>query len=242
MFYALWTTSYWMKMSQPELLVELDEKLSRVLAHWAAVDAVLPGARPLVLLEDMDRAASEALAEQLPGLRNAVRAQEQAVVLAQAGYEERKAVVHEWVRAIFHWVRKLMKGLAWASLAGRVPGRGQGFEHWWNAAFDALSLWRKLEQDPPNLPGCWPMDLGRGRTVEQFEPVVHEFKAAYRELNAEELDLKLARGALRRAQRRATALLMAYGHGVRARLGQKGALVQAIPRLWPRHAARQKAA
>lgn len=36
------------------------------------------------------------------------------------------------------------------------------------------------------------------------------------------LALKLARGALARAQVEATDLLMAYGHGVRARLGQRG--------------------
>ncbi len=36
------------------------------------------------------------------------------------------------------------------------------------------------------------MVLGRDRAVEQFEAEVHEFKEAYRELNAEELDLKLA--------------------------------------------------
>ena len=46
---------------------------------------------------------------------------------------------------------------------------------------------------------------------------------------------------LSRAQEEATALLMAYGHGVRARLGDKAALVDSIPQLWPKHSSRPKA-
>jgi hypothetical protein len=71
---------------------------------------------------------------------------------------------------------------------------------------------------------------------------VQAFETAWRAWLRAELELKIARGALRLAQECATALLMAYGHGVRARLGQKRALVRSIPNLWPRHKAKRKAA
>lgn len=93
------------------------------------------------------------------------------------------------------------------------------------------------------LPGPWeyPLTLTDGRTVQEFAAVVRVFEAADRAIIAAEVDLEIARGALQRAQAEATGLLMAYGHGVRARLGQKGFLVRTIPQVWPKHRARKAA-
>ena len=57
---------------------------------------------------------------------------------------------------------------------------------------------------------------------------------------AAEVGLKLARGNLRLAQIKATTMLMAYGHGLRARFGDKGELIQSMPELWPKTAANKK--
>ena len=224
-----------MKMSQPELLVGLEGKLERVLEHWALVDAALPPSRPLWLLEDLDRAASEALAEELPGLRRALRAQEQAVTLAWAEYQRRKAEMHEWLRAVNQWARAWLRGTEWFALVGRVPGRERAFQIWQDSALDALMMWQKLELDPPPAYAGWPFWDPQHCTLQNFEEDFAAFEAAHRAVGTAEMELRMARSELRFAQKRGTALLMAYGHGVRARLGHKGTLVKSIPNLWPRH-------
>ena len=231
-----------MKRAQPELLVDLDDKLVRVLRHWAAVDAVLPSAHPLWLLAETNRAATEALVESLPVLRQRVQAVEQELELARAAYERQKGVVHEWVRAIERCVRAYMQGTAWMSLVERLPGRGQAYGFWWRAATGALVMWRLMEARPPPVAVGWPLELGHGATPEEFAQVVRAFEQTHLALAQAGVERKIARGGWLRAERQVTALLMAYGHGVRARLGQKGALVRSIPQVWPRHKPKRKAA
>jgi hypothetical protein len=162
-----------------------------------------------------------------------MRRREQEVTLAWAVYERHKGIVHEWVRSINVWLRGFFRETAWMVARTRVPGRGRSYGHWWDVAMEALSMWKKMEQEPPVSNPGWPMDLGRGRTAGQFEAVIQAFEAAREAIRPAEMEWKLARAALRQAQREAAALLMAYGHGVRVRLGQEGRLVRTIPRVWP---------
>ena len=232
-------------MSQPQLLVGLEAKMARVGKHWVAVDQELPPDYPLVLLSGVAGGGFDELAGRLPELGEAVRAAELDLKLARAGYERRKRAVHQWVRDINGWMRAYYRGTPWFALVRRVPGLGQSYQHWWEAAQEALGMWRRIVADPPApLPGpwVWPLTCGDGRTVEQFEEVVKAFAAAWWALSAPAVELKLARGGLWRAQGEAAALLMAYGHGVRARLGQRGALVRSIPRLWPKHRSKEGSA
>ncbi len=174
-----------------------------------------------------------------------MRAAELNLKLARAAYERHKRQVHRWVRDFNVWMRGNYRGTQWFAAVRRVPGRGQSYQHWWDAAMNALQLWQKVVREPlPPLPGPWrwPVKLGDGRTVEQFEELVKAFEASWWAMISAEVELKVARGALALAQAEATGLLMAYGHGVRARLGQKGALVRAIPQLWPKHRAKKMAA
>ena len=232
-FFRLLTLSDEMKMQQAPLLVGLDGKMARVSGHWAVVDEALPPQCPLLLLSGVDGEGFERRRLEFPALRKRVIAQEQAVKLVRASYEKRKGDVHGWVVDINRWVRVLLKGTEWASLARPVPVRGRSYGKWHRAASDALGSWRMMEVDPPDVVVNWPMNFRPDCTVEKFAEVVRAFGVSHLKLSKAELHLKMARGALRRAQEQAAALLMAYGHGVRARLGQKGALVRSIPKLWP---------
>lgn len=232
-----------MKKSKPELLVNLDDKLERVAAHWTAVDDALGPEYPLMLLSGVRREAFDGLAERLPGLRNAVGAAELKAKRARSAYEKRKKDLHGWLREINRWLRASYRGTEFFALVQRVPGRGQSYQHWWEAAVNAQSLWEGIVQEPPESISDaweWPTELSGGRTVEQFVVMEQIFEAAFWALARVESKLKLAQAALRRAQREATDLLMAYGHGVQARLGQEGELVRSIPQLWPKHKARMK--
>jgi len=129
----------------------------------------------------------------------------------------------------------------WFALVRRVPGRGQSYQHWWDAVTNALGLWKKLlavALEPLPGPCAWPWQMSGGRMVGQVEAAVKALEAAWWAMIPAEVELTLAQGALEQAQQEAADLLMAYGHGVRARLGQRGALVRGIPQLWPRHRAR----
>ena len=229
-----------MKTSQPELVVGLNEKLTRVRAHWKTVDRKLPAAHPLVLLESMTREASQKLAAGLPALREVVEEREMDLAVARGNYEVLKADVHRVLRLFNSWMRGCFQGTSWFPLVRRVPGRGQSYEHWSGAATNALNLWQRIVKAPPDAevdPRTRPLTLGDGTTVKQFAALVRAFDAAYGAIGDAEVDLKIARGNLRLAQAEATALLMAYGHGLRARFGDKGELIRSMPELWPRDSA-----
>jgi hypothetical protein len=229
------------KPSQPQLLVGLGSKLSRVAGHWAAVNQVLPPNFPLVLLAGVERGGLDELEGRLSALRNGVREAELNLKLARAEYERRKRELHGWLRRINIWMRAYVQGTSWWALRRRVPGRGQSYAIWHDAATDALTMWQGMVQNPPDICIGWPMNLGHGETLEKFEALVRSFERANGAVAEAEMDLKIARGGLSRAQEEATALLMAYGHGVRARLGDHATMVDTIPQLWPRHLSRPKA-
>lgn len=229
-----------MKMAQAPLLVALDDKLARVARHWAVVNEALPLEFPLVLQHGVVEAGFVGLSGRLPGFRDGVDAAELNVKLARAAYERRKGDVHEWVRAIHVWMRANYRGTDCFALMRRMPGRGRCCQYWREAARGALGMWVLVVTNPPPGPGGWPKTLWDGRTMEEFAVVVKSFEEAHVAIIAAEVDLKIARGILQRAQAEATALLMAYGHGVRARLRDHGALVDSIPQLWPGHSSRPK--
>lgn len=239
-FYPLMPLSHGMKTAQPELVVGLNEKLTRVLAHWKTVDRKLPAAHPLVLLESMTREASQKLAAGLSALREVVEEGEIDLAVARGNYEVLKADVHRVLRLFNSWMRGCFQGTSWFPLVQRVPGRGQSYEHWSGAATNALNLWQRIVKAPPDPdvnPLARPLMLGDGTTVTQFAKLVRAFDAAYEAIGDAEVDLKIGRGDLRLAQAEATALLMAYGHGLRARFGDEGELIRSMPELWPKNAA-----
>ena len=223
-----------MKMEQVALVVGLGGKMRRVATHWAAVDDALPPEHPLVLLSDMNSDDFDRLAQRLAGLEAAVTAAEVKLRVTRGAYEQRKREVHRWLRQINSWMRGNYRGTDCFALVRRVPGLGQSYQHWWDATLGALVMWKLVIEEPPGPPEA-PLTLAGGRTVGQFENLVKAFKAAEWAISPAEVKLQIARSRLRRAQAEATALLMAYGHGVRARLGQEGELVRSIPQLWPKH-------
>ena len=220
-----------MKAAQPELLMNLDEKLNRVLAHWRQVNEALPPTEPLVLQDGLDRAAFAALVLEVSALRDAELDRRQTVTLARAAYERRKAAVHDWVRSIFQWMRAWMEGTEVMSLVVRVPGRGESYQHWWNVAHAALGLWRRLEAAPPPVAG-WPMDFRPDCTLEHFKEAVEEFESAWWAILVAEVDLKIDRAVRNQALLRLTELLMAYTHCVRGRFPAESLMVESLPRLW----------
>lgn len=254
-----------MSTKHAPLLDGLQEKLSRVRRHWALVDDELLPASPLVLLGDVGLEGFAELCGRLPELRLAVDSVELEMRLARAAYERRKEALHEWLRAIRMWMRVNYQETDYYPLVRRPPVRGASFKRWHQAALKTLAMWQAMVANPPEpLPleseddvesgEMWeyPVTLSEGAvkqfdevvkpTVQHFAEVVRAFEVSDVALIEVETDLEITRSALTKAQAEATALLIAYGHGVRARLGQKGALVRSIPQVWPRHKPKRKAA
>ena len=232
--------AYGMKLSHCGLLSGLYGKMQRVNLHWALVDDELPASYPLILLSGVHRAGFYGLVERLPGLREGVRTAKFNAKLARAQYAGCRAKVHRWMRDINVWMRGSYQGTVWFTLVRPVPGLRRGYDLWWKAAHHALELWKSIVKNPEPGPVQWPVTLGNGGTVEQFAEVIRAFEAAREGLRPAEMDLKLAQSVLRRTRAEGAALLMAYGHGVRARLGEDGALVRKIPQLWPRHSTKPR--
>ena len=230
----VWPTLYDVTNAHPELLVGLKDKIRAVLHHWVLVDEVLPPAHPLLLLENVDRESLAALLATLVRLGREEQAREVKVGRARAAYERQKRVVHEWVRDIYQWMRAFMQGTPWIALVGVVPGLGQSYRHWWTAAGHTQVLWELMEEEPPDISTGWPMEFGTDATLENYQAVVRSLEISWQKLFQAEFDLKVTRGVIAKTQHEATACLMAYGHGVRARLLKNKAMVDSIPPLWPR--------
>jgi hypothetical protein len=230
-----------MRTAQTALLVGLEDKMKEVASHWAAVDAALSAEHPLVLLSGVNREGFKALRQGLSPLRGAVVDAEVRLKVSRSAYELHKRELHRLLILINSWMRGNYRWTSCFALVRRVPGLGQSYQHWWDAALTALVMWDIIVKERPGPPEC-PITLGNGWTVDQFEEFVMAFEVVYWAITPAEVKLEIERSALRMAQAEATALLMAYGHGVRARLGQKAALVRSMPQLWPKHKARKKAA
>ena len=221
-------------MEQPQLLVKLEDKMRRVNRHWATVDQQLPLEWPLALLRGVVREDFDGLLAALPGLRDGVNAAEVRMKITRGEYERLKRALHGWVG----WFNRCLRrwhGTGLASTVRRLPGLGRSFGHWSKAALHVSTMWEDAEKNPPDAPGNWPIEYPCGGTRQDFDELVRAFDAAYWSIVHVEVKLKIARGNLRVAQRQATDLLMAYGHGVQARVGQRGELVRSIPQLWPKH-------
>ena len=231
-FQALLPLFWVMKPSQPELLVDLQGKLRRVVMHWALVDEALPPAFPLLLLEDVNRAAAEQLAKDLPVQEEKVQAAECPVTLAWTRYHRSKSVVHQWVLSINRWLRAEYRGTAWIESLQPVPTSAQAFEHWQTAARNTLVLWQDIVETPPAERGDRPTTLDDGRTVEDFSKVLDDFIAANENIINAEFHLRRAQTVMRLKQDKVAAVLMAYGHGVRARLKRGDELLSSIPGVW----------
>jgi len=238
-FFRLCPLSHQMKMEQPQLLVRLEDKMRRVARHWAVVDDKLPPEYPLLLLSGVVREGFDELLASLPGLRDRVGATEVNLKIVRGNYERLKRELHGWV-GWFNGCLRQWHGSGLACMVRRLPGLGRSFRHWWKAALHVSTVWELAEKNPPDASWCWPIEYPRGGTLPDFAKLGRAFDTAYRSINKAEVDLKVARGNLQVAQQQATALLMAYGHGVRARLGQSGELVRSIPKLWPKHGSKVK--
>jgi hypothetical protein len=240
MFFRLFPFLHGMKMTQPQLLVGLEERMRRVNRHWATVDRQLPADGPLALLQNVKRAGFDGLLAALPGLREGVDEAEVDLKLARGEYERLKRELHGWV-GMFNRFLRCLQG-QWRPMARRLPGLGRSYDRWSSAVLHILKTWRALEKNPPSWLVDWPKDYRPDWTLPNLTALAAAFDAAWWTIVGAATDLEIARGNLRLAQAEATALLMAYGHGVRARLGQRGALVRSIPQVWPKHKGRKKAA
>jgi hypothetical protein len=235
-FFALLPIFYGVKKAHPELLVGLHDKIRGILRHWVVVDDLLPPLRPLVLLEDVAREDLEGQLESLRKLGEEVQRREWYVKLARAAYERHKRTVHQWILDIDQWVWAFMQGTSWTKLLGLVPGLGQSYQHWWSGAHHAQAMWKLMVEEPPDISVGWPMEFREDCSLANYAAAVDAFEASWMALLGAGVRLKIARGALAKAQDKATACLMAYGHGVRARLLNNEAMLDSIPPLWPRRA------
>lgn len=216
-----------------DLRWKLLPKLVVTLRHWTLVDEYLPPDQPLVVLERTPLEAARQLVPELPRLHAEVRKRRQEVALAQAEARIRKRVLHDDVRWFNQWVRGYFPHTILPRVLVLLPGIGEGFDSWFDAAVRTLRNWQWLAAAPPPGPG-WPMDRGDGFSQAQFEQEIKDWFAAHDAIREARLEVRLADGALAVAMAEAEAILKAYGHAARSRLRENSALRALIPRLWPK--------
>jgi hypothetical protein len=152
--------------------------------------------------------------------------------LAAQALKPLRAALREGMRRFHLWVRSEFAGTKWERLLVHIPPLLAGIDRFRPPVRSTLVHWELLEEARPDVP--FPQIRGmppysRAHFAEEFE----QFEAALDAHTDAKSDLLLARVEWQMLEERAVAVMKAYGHAVKARLGDGARLTASLPQLWP---------
>lgn len=121
----------------------------------------------------------------------------------------------------FHLARPLAPGLGYGQLTFSLP------------LFDAMSLWKKMNEGAPPAGVTLPLVLSDGTDHSTFASAVSTLQFAYRNERDKGQDVTLARAGRDRLQDRAYDIMKAYRESVPSVMAAFPDLVATLPRLTP---------
>jgi hypothetical protein len=114
-----------------------------------------------------------------------------------------------------------------------APSQGFGQLTFSIPMFDAMSLWKKLDEAPAPVGLTLPLALSDGTLQGDFASLVSALQFAYAAERSKGQDVTLARSTRNRLQSRAYAIMKAYREAVPGKMGGFPELVETLPRLTP---------
>lgn len=206
--------------------------LRSCLGHWTSAEETLGEA---VVLPEGDRAAGQALKDELDGAVDEVRLgvldldwERAKLRLARAGVRGGLDRFHAVVRA--YWGDRPE-----GELVGRLPREGAALDKFLKPCRDGLRLWQLLEGEAPPPGAPMPIRIGAEGETGRAEYAAALEDARLKGLAVEEAEFSLAARRARRnaVMRRVKALLLSYNRVIQALLAADHPLVASLPRLWP---------
>lgn len=218
-----------MPLTGPSHLISTIDEFLR---HWNAVETVALAPGALVVLEGVRLEGLRelrALLDQEPvGVDSALAG----LRLARGDWRDRCRGMHAAMKWFNGEVRADFPETAWVRCLARLPTPGDGFDAFVPPLRASARLWRSIESAHGRALVSRVLGVpayGRAEFVADLEAL----EAADEAMVDAELELRLARAMRELLEERAVAVMKAYGHAVKGRLGDEGPLVESIPQLWP---------
>lgn len=187
---------------------------------------------PLIVLGNLGLGDLMALRETLASDPVDVTAAYTGERLAAQALKPLRVALREGMRRFHLWVRSEFAGTKWERLLVHLPPLEAGSDRFRPPVRITLVLWELLEEAKPDEP--FPQMFGaspysRAHFAGEFE----QFEAALDAHTDARFELELARVGWEMLEERAVAVMKAYGHAVKARLGDGARLTASLPQLWP---------
>jgi hypothetical protein len=235
-----------MVIFQPDAMIfysptSLTLLIDTFLSHWAVVESVNPAFGPLIVLGDVARSDLAAMRTALDEKAGTLGDAETDLTLARSQERALRKPLAEMMRVFNLKVRGDFPGTPWEDALAQVTGPAVAAGRLLDPLRRTLHIWRSIDAALPAPGFVLPMakwDATSGDFAAGFDA----WEAATNAVIDAEMDATLARLEQLARAKRAVAVMKAYGHGVKARLGDGPELVKSIPQLWPgpRRGARKK--
>jgi hypothetical protein len=219
--------------------------IDQFLSHWEMLDRLVAPQSPLVVLEDLPRAGLVALREALLAVPAAVDAAVLEEKLVRGREREMRPHLAFIMKRFNRMVRGNFPGTRFERLLQGMPGMEVAFFDFAVPVHVTQWLWARIEEASDG--GGFRLLTERGEWIGSAELALDlaAFIAAHMDTVTAQTMADLARADRDILQERAVAVMKAYGHAVKARVGDGSRLAASLPQLWPgprRGSRRKKAA
>lgn len=218
-----------MPVTGPSALVST---IDDFIIHWKLVERKRGDSGPVIVLENCGIGDLTALRETLASDPVGVTTAHAAERLAAQALQPLRVALREGMRRFHLWVRSEFAETKWERTLVHIPPLLAGIDRFRDPMRRTLCQWERLEEARPDAP--FPQvfqaaPYSRALFAEEFA----QFEAARDAHTDATFDLLLARVEWQMLEERAVAVMKAYGHAVKAHLGDGARLTASLPQLWP---------
>jgi hypothetical protein len=215
--------------------------ISTFLQHWEAVEEATPELGQLIVYYNTTRAGLDALREGIVAAPEAVAQTAGLIKLAREQEIDARRALLRMMKRFNMQVRADFADTLWERMLKLVPLADASFGNFLKPVRATHCLWVLLERETPGLRLTILGDGGRAG-IEVYAAALQALEDAHDAVIDAGVDAALARAEQDILAERALAVMKAYGHGVKARLGDEHRLAGSLPQLWPgpRRGARKK--
>jgi hypothetical protein len=207
--------------------------------HWAAANALLGPASPIVMPgaplgfpTEVNWSTLAALLTDLETQVATIQSKANGAALVRGDLKLRQVALLDQFGQFTDKVRGNLSGTKWIGAVPLAPTEGDAQSRFCDPMDDAADLWLRINTEQALGVGKV-LTLRDGTTQAQFATMVQELKTAWRALKTADLELKLARGQRNTIQDKIYPILKQYRVVLPTYFAAGSAIVESLPRLTP---------
>ena len=202
------------------------------LQHWALANGQSASARPLKVLDNLDREDLFALRDVLQHGPSALNSAIKEELFAHEALVVPKKRLISAMKNHHGLIRGHFPDSRWQRLLAALPQFMARPAVWRPTFYHTTFCWRKVALQWPNAYFVIDADFTR-YSAEDFAVDLQKLEAAYIEMLECEAVTALAQAEWDISNEQAMEMMKAYGHAVKARFGNSHPLSATLPQLWP---------